>query len=320
VTVVLAATLCAGCARTSIDSKTLGEASSRIDRIALIFHSAQNFTLKSSYGPSYGKDVGINKAYENQSLVTRAVRRQFPDVFQKHGIELEVYLDPSDKGRLDQDANKQRHVMHLKPVAARYSSGAYGSGTTLYMEAQLVELRPARTLWQGNISVVRPQFATIDDDWATAFAEKIYAELKESKIIGVVNPMAASLPQPAVKRESGNQSAEQLAKAGPAPVEKPVKSEPRSATPGAPVALEDVDAVPLLDERGRQGYRNWLTKSTPRAFVIGDGGRWNSSSGRSRNSAEPSDPSERALANCQKRGLKNCKLYAVDYRVVWESN
>jgi hypothetical protein len=81
--------------------------------------------------------------------------------------------------------------------------------------------------------------------------------------------------------------------------------------------LEDVDALPL-NERGKQGYREWLTKNYPRAFVIAENGAWQSAWGNcTKNPDEPCDPAQRALANCQKRNYKKCKLYAVDNRVVW---
>ena len=91
------------------------------------------------------------------------------------------------------------------------------------------------------------------------------------------------------------------------------------AQPGAaPTAkLEDVDAVPLLNERGKQGYREWLQKSPPRAFVIAEGGAWQSAWGKPQNQNEPLDPVERAMQRCQQRALTKCRLYAVDYRVVW---
>jgi len=82
--------------------------------------------------------------------------------------------------------------------------------------------------------------------------------------------------------------------------------------------LEDVDAVPLLNERGRQGYRDWLTRKLPRAFVIAENGAWQSAWGAcTKNPEDSCEPAQRAIANCQKRGLKNCRLYAVDNRVVW---
>jgi hypothetical protein len=82
-------------------------------------------------------------------------------------------------------------------------------------------------------------------------------------------------------------------------------------------ALEDIEALPL-NERGKQGYREWLTKKYPRAFVIAEKGAFQSAWGAcTGNPQESCDPVQRALANCQKRNLKQCKLYAVDDRVVW---
>lgn len=95
-----------------------------------------------------------------------------------------------------------------------------------------------------------------------------------------------------------------------------------AATPatGAPktVVVDDVNAVPLLSDKGREGYRAWLTKSAPRAFVIAEGGRWFATWGnRPVDRSEPGDPAERAMARCRNRGHKSCRLYAVDDRVVW---
>src|SRR5213079_1316147 len=63
---------------------------------------------------------------------------------------------------------------------------------------------------------------------------------------------------------------------------------------GAPwprlAALTDVDAVPGLDEHGKQAYRMFLAKPLPRAFVIADGGHvyytW------TLRPKEPSDPTD----------------------------
>ena len=46
-----------------------------------------------------------------------------------------------------------------------------------------------------------------------------------------------------------------------------------SATDGI-AAIDDVNAVPGLDERGRESYRKWLQASLPRAFVIHSSGGW----------------------------------------------
>jgi hypothetical protein len=110
-----------------------------------------------------------------------------------------------------------------------------------------------------------------------------------------------------------NALAQRLAKDAPA------AAMPVAAAAGvAAVGIDNVDAVPMLDDRGRKGYRDWLTKRTPRAFALADGGRWFATWGfNPEDKTEPRDPSERALARCRKRNLNNCRLYAVDDRVVW---
>jgi hypothetical protein len=93
----------------------------------------------------------------------------------------------------------------------------------------------------------------------------------------------------------------------------------RPAQEKAAGGLDDVDAVPGLDERGKQGYRLWLTKKTPRAFVVASDGRWNSAWGtKPLKAGDPADPAERAMALCARAGKPDCKLYAVDDEVVWK--
>ena len=83
--------------------------------------------------------------------------------------------------------------------------------------------------------------------------------------------------------------------------------------------IDNIDAVPLIDERGKNGYRDWLRKQTPRAFAIAAKGKWYATWGLSPNDpSDPKNPADRALKNCNKRGHKNCKLYAVNNRVVWQ--
>jgi dienelactone hydrolase len=87
------------------------------------------------------------------------------------------------------------------------------------------------------------------------------------------------------------------------------------AAPAKPVAtdfaeINDVAAVPYLSDSGREGYKNFLTRSTPRAFAIGPGGAWSWAE-------EGDDPIERVLAACQNIRNAPCELYAVDDAVVW---
>ncbi|GAB3541672.1 CocE/NonD family hydrolase [Noviherbaspirillum agri] len=75
-------------------------------------------------------------------------------------------------------------------------------------------------------------------------------------------------------------------------------------------ALDNVDAIPFLRDRGREQYRAFLNKSTPRAFAISSSGAWSWVE-------DGDDPVQQALADCQKNSSEPCKLYAVDNNVVW---
>lgn len=75
-------------------------------------------------------------------------------------------------------------------------------------------------------------------------------------------------------------------------------------------AVENVSAVPFLTDKGRSGYRDYLAKSTPRAFAISGTGAWSWAE-------EGDDPAARALASCQKNSPLPCQLYSVDQDVVW---
>jgi dienelactone hydrolase len=85
-----------------------------------------------------------------------------------------------------------------------------------------------------------------------------------------------------------------------------------SATNFAP--LDDVSKLPLVRDTGRAGYIKFLTQTKPRAFAIAENGAWGWANGENDNGT----PEQRALTSCLNNG-KNCKLYAVDDRVVWES-
>jgi hypothetical protein len=84
-------------------------------------------------------------------------------------------------------------------------------------------------------------------------------------------------------------------------------------------AIDDVNAVPYVNEQGRKGYVNWLQRQSPKAFVISEEGRWNSDSGNHTiDKNQSADPVIRAMRACQSRGLKSCALYAVDSNVVYQ--
>ena len=74
--------------------------------------------------------------------------------------------------------------------------------------------------------------------------------------------------------------------------------------------IHDIDSVPFLRERGREGYRAFLSKSSPRAFAVSPSGAWSWAE-------EGEDPVGRVLSACQANSSQPCKLYAVDDYVVW---
>lgn len=83
-------------------------------------------------------------------------------------------------------------------------------------------------------------------------------------------------------------------------------------------AIDDVDAIPYLGDRGRARYREFLARPTPKAFAMTSTGHFSYANGNKPIvPGDPSDPSARALAVCERQGQGPCKLYAVNNSVVW---
>ena len=76
---------------------------------------------------------------------------------------------------------------------------------------------------------------------------------------------------------------------------------------------DDVSRVPHVRDTGRAGYKVFLERSAPRAFALAPNGAWGWSDGGD-------DPLQRALANCNRNGKGECRLYAVDDYVVWKDS
>ena len=100
-------------------------------------------------------------------------------------------------------------------------------------------------------------------------------------------------------RQLGMPTAEVVAIADDAPV-------PRSDF----AALHDIDSVPFLHQRGREAYKAFLAKSTPRAFAVSPSGAWSWAE-------EGEDTVGRVLSACQANSRQPCRLYAVDDYVVY---
>lgn len=93
-----------------------------------------------------------------------------------------------------------------------------------------------------------------------------------------------------------------------------VSAQHRSSVPPATsfAEVDNINAVPLTDA-GRDRYRHYLTLSPPKAFVIFEGGQtWRFYHG------DP-DAMTKALDYCESVN-KVCWLYAVDHRVIWNSD
>ena len=88
----------------------------------------------------------------------------------------------------------------------------------------------------------------------------------------------------------------------------------RRPTPPRPktfAAIDDVEAVPLRAEAGRQDYRRFLAAGSPRAFAVAEDGTawaWN---------AEGAEAVASTVSRCEAKAKGPCRLYAVGANVVW---
>lgn len=74
--------------------------------------------------------------------------------------------------------------------------------------------------------------------------------------------------------------------------------------------IDDVEAVPYLDESGISGYEAFLEQYPSRAFALSTSGAWAWAEGGD-------DPVSAALDSCQRNSRDPCRLYAIDNAVVW---
>lgn len=99
---------------------------------------------------------------------------------------------------------------------------------------------------------------------------------------------------------------------------------PAAAAPVVPLIatgfanINDIDAIPYLSDRGREAYREYLGRPTPKAFALSPSGNWFSAWTLVPGEAGmPTDPVERAVVACNRTSSTPCKLYAVNGAVVW---
>jgi hypothetical protein len=109
--------------------------------------------------------------------------------------------------------------------------------------------------------------------------------------------------------------------------QQPMPTAAAVAAPAAPVVpliatgfanINDIDAIPYLSDKGRQAYREYLGRPTPKAFALSPSGNWFSAWTLVPGEAGmPTDPVERAVVACNRTSSTPCKLYAVNGAVVW---
>lgn len=83
------------------------------------------------------------------------------------------------------------------------------------------------------------------------------------------------------------------------------------------LSADDETAMPDLPKAGQDDYKAWLAKNGPKAFAVGDTIKWGWGVGmKPADPAAPIDVTMRALYNCKRAYKQNCKLYAVNGKVV----
>lgn len=85
--------------------------------------------------------------------------------------------------------------------------------------------------------------------------------------------------------------------------------------PGVAAGLNGIQAVPHLDQKGREGYREFLLAPMHRAFALAPGGAWSWKADEA--SADLAE--EQALQACGEHTEQQCVLYALDSQVVFDT-
>jgi hypothetical protein len=150
-----------------------------------------------------------------------------------------------------------------------------------------------------------------------------FSELVLSELTGTTSATSVDRKNRAQPLPANAPAPTALALAAVAAVAATPAATPTAAAPVAQTSpdLFNIDALPTKSGKAKEVYRDWLTKKSPRAFVLAgeEGsvamGAWGLVP---QNPEDPKDPTERVLQRCLKAGHNNCKLYAVDNQIVWK--
>lgn len=80
--------------------------------------------------------------------------------------------------------------------------------------------------------------------------------------------------------------------------------------------VNDVDAVPFLNDAGREGYRDFLEEPEDRAFALSPSGAWSWASARKQQPLK--NRKKKAIRRCENFSSSPCYLYAVNKEVVYD--
>jgi len=126
----------------------------------------------------------------------------------------------------------------------------------------------------------------------------------------------ARLAKPAASQPAATTAV--AAASGAAAIAPAAAAAPAAAGTGDYARVDELDKLPHGSDRMRERYQAFLGRPLPRAFAISETGKWSQAWGtRPKDLSAPSDPSQRALQECERLGTGHCFLYAVDNRVVY---
>lgn len=87
----------------------------------------------------------------------------------------------------------------------------------------------------------------------------------------------------------------------------------RVPAPTAYASIDDAQAIPFINDKGRARYSVYLKAAAPKAFVINQRGGW-------RWISNDTDAMRKTLSICLANSGAKCWLYAVDNQVVWQED
>lgn len=305
---VLAALLSA-CVATRVTSVTSTHGNASLERLLIVLRPG-------SFGSAGSTNTAGSLGNRNLGELVPHLYARLPLAFEAQGVRARMVSEADLKTVRVQPGEK---LLWLQGDRASYSSRG---GQSLTLVAELVEPSPRTQLWRGEIHMGTLGFGKFDDTVADGIGRQLVEQLQSAR--AVVMP-GAPAPAPALAASAAPSASPAIAVAPlapasagtPAAVAPPAPTAPRRSVASGFASIDDVDAIPYLNDRGRKGYQDWLRRPTPRAFAIADDGHWYATWGRPADPDLPADAGERALQQCARNAGRNCKLYAVNGAVVW---